>query len=164
MQGFFNSRKAKILHNGAWFDENGEFHTQRTYIVYGSPGSGKTTYVRNHKLDGDLIVDLDLIKQSISMCNKSNAPDNLLNVATAVRETIYQMIIDNKVDCKNIWVIAGLPDKKERNELANQLNAELIFVDVPYRECLRRVDTDDERTDKIKQKYFIDQWHSKYKA
>jgi len=71
---------------GYKFDKNGSLVPVDVYIVWGSPASGKTTYVKKHMEGGDLVVDLDLIKQSISMKEKTTAGDNLLNVALSVRE------------------------------------------------------------------------------
>lgn len=162
----FNRRKVKTILNdaGYYFDDDGNIKQLKTYIVWGSPASGKTTYVREHMQVGDLVVDLDLIKQAISMCNKSNTPDNLLPVATGVRDYIYSLIESSEVDCKNKWVIASLPSKKERLELAERLNANLIYIDAAYHECLKRVDEDTEREDKVFWKYLVDKWWEQYKA
>lgn len=35
-------------------------------LVCGPPASGKTTFVRNHMVPGDIVVDLDAIMQAIS--------------------------------------------------------------------------------------------------
>ena len=34
---------------------------KQVYIIYGSPLSGKTTYVKEHAQKGDLIIDIDNI-------------------------------------------------------------------------------------------------------
>ena len=159
MQGFANSRTKRVLNEaGYYFDDDGELQQTRTVIVWGSPASGKTTYVRKHMECGDLVLDLDLIKQAISMQQKSDAPDNLLNVAINIRDLVYDMIANGKVDCKTKWVIASLPDKQEREALAKRLNAELVYMASTYGECIKRANEDGERSDKTRQMYLVDKW------
>lgn len=150
VEGFKKRKVKKIVNDaGYYFDDNGEMRQAKTYIVWGSPASGKTTYVREHKQDGDLVVDLDLIKQAISMSNSKDTPTNLLPVAIGIKEYIYDLIEDGDIDCKNKWIVATLPNRKERLELAERLDAELIYIDSTYHDCIKRVDKDSERTDKF---------------
>lgn len=162
----FNKRKVHTMVNdaGYYFDDSGEMRQAKTYIVWGSPASGKTTYVRNNIMQGDLVVDLDLIKQSISMRDRSNVQSNLLPVAIGMRDYTYNMIENGSVDCKNKWVIASLPNKAERLALADRLGAELIHINSDYIECIKRVDSDEERKDKVFEKYLVDKWWEQYEA
>lgn len=159
-----NFKKYKITNNGYYFDKDGNLKSCKVYIVYGSPASGKTTYVKKHKEYGDLVVDLDLIKQSISMESKTNAPDNLLDIAIDIRECIYKKIENRLFDCKNVWVIGGLPNKKERELLAERLKAELIYISADIYECIERANADIERVDKRLQQQIIEKWFSMYQA
>lgn len=159
--------KKKVVHStkeGTYFDEEGNLKSTNVYIVYGSPGSGKTTYVKEHREYGDLVVDLDLIKQAISMEGKTDAPDNLLPIVLYVRDCLYNVIQDRKLHCRNVWIIASLPKKKEREELRDRLRAELIFMDVDIHECLNRAMNDDERGNKKLQEEIISKWFANYKA
>ena len=158
-----NKRK-KLTNNGRYFDEEGNLCECRTYIVYGAPASGKSTYVKEHKKEGDLVVDLDLIMQSLSMSDKSSRADNLLDVALGMRDYVYDRIESETVDSKNIWVIATLPNKEERDKLRDRLKAELIFIHSTIEECIERANKDDERKDKELQKYLIEGWFAKYQA
>lgn len=162
--GLQKARKhTKILNeNGFYFDENGELKPQKIYIVYGPPASGKTTYVCNNRVHGDMVVDLDLIQQAISLNGKTDTPINLLNTALDIREHIYSLVENKKIDCKNIWVVASLPRKKERSELATRLGAELIFMYATKSECFKRADADSERKDKHIQHAIITKWFEDY--
>lgn len=163
MEAFERAKGKKVLSpSGIWFDENGDPQTQKVYIVYGAPASGKTTYVMKNKQHGDLVVDLDLIKQMLTMCNKTEAPDNVLNIAFAVRDLIYNMIKQKEVDCKNIWIVASLPAKKKRETLKEELGAELIFIKAEYEDCISRAMNDGERTNKLFQEYIIEKWFESY--
>ena len=160
---FEYKRTQKILSaSGVWFDENGGLHKQEVYIVYGPPASGKTTYVNNHKYKDDLVIDIDLIRQALSMCGKSDIPSNLLSTALDIRDYLYTLILNKKVDCRRIWIIAGLPNKKQREELKEKFNAELIFMDCTYDECILRANNDDEKSDKLFQEFIIRKWFEQY--
>lgn len=162
MEGFERKKAKPILTSGHWFDSKGEIHPQERLIVYGSPASGKSTYVRKHKSYGDLVLDLDLIKQAISMSSKTDAPNNLISVALEIRETIYRLIENNSVDSKHVWIIGALPNKKERDDLARRLNAQLLFMDCNYDECISRANQDKKRKDKLKQEWLIKKWFESY--
>lgn len=158
-----NFKKIKRLtENGMYFDENGDMQPIRRYIVYGAPGSGKSTYVNNHKQYGDLVVDLDLIKQAISMETRSNAPDNLLDVVLSIRECIYRLIDNKEVDAKNIWIIGTLPKRKEREQLAKRLEAELVLVNTDIQTCIDRINNDSARQDKELEKHLVMRWFELY--
>ena len=158
LKGFNKSKRKKVLKNGIYFDENGMPKSLKVYIVYGAPGAGKTTYVQEHRAVGDLIVDLDLIKQAISMAGKTAATDNLLDVALGIRDYMYSRIESRQIDTKNVWVIAALPKSREREQLAKRLRAELIFIDTSYDNCIKRAMNDHERENKTLQKEIIDKW------
>ena len=157
-------KKKRLTDNGMYFDEEGNYMKCKTYIVYGSPASGKSTYVKENMKDGDLIVDLDLIKQSISLRGKTDAPYNLLDMALGIRDYIYTRIEEDKVDSKNTWIVSLLPDKKERDALAERLGAELIYIDATLDECIERAEADADRINKELQKQIIEEWFAKYKA
>lgn len=160
------SRKEKrknIVMNGMYIDEKGQLRKQKIVVVHGAPGSGKTTYVKEHMEKGDLVVDFDLIKQSISMCDKTEIPDTLLGVAESIRETIYKLIEDKKVDAKTIWIIASLPTRKQRSDMKSRFNAdEMIHIDTNIEECIEHILNDEERKDKEKQMILIDKYFGYY--
>lgn len=155
-------KKKRILVDGMWFDDEGMPHEQKVKIVYGSPASGKSTYVRKHKDEYDMVVDVGEILETIGMCDKSNTSNNLLNIATGVREYLYTQIENKNVDCKTVWVIASLPNKKERTELAERLGAELIFIPASYETCIKQAEQDTKRRNKELQRIIIEKWFENY--
>lgn len=140
----------------------GSIMSSNVYIIWGAPASGKTTHVINNKKDGDLVVDLDLIKQSISMQLKTQADDSLLDIAINIRDYLYYVIENEQTDCKNIWVVAGLPKRRDREELRDRLGATLIHKNTSKDECIRRAILDEERLDKDIQMQIIDRWFDIY--
>ena len=147
---------------GVRFDEQGEVVSMRVVIVWGPPASGKTTYVRKHMTVGDLVVDLDLIKQAISMAGKTEAGDNLLPTALRIREMLYQLVARREVGCDTAWIVASLPRRAEREELKLRLRAELVQMRASMQECISRALADPERLDKELQARIIERWFSQY--
>ena len=143
---------------GTRFNEHGEVVPMRVVIVWGPPASGKTTYVKQHMAAGDLVVDLDFIKQAISMAGKTEAADNLLPTALHIRELLYQLIARREVSCDTAWVVASLPRRGEREELQCRLRAEMVRMITSMQECIDRAYADDERTDKELQVRIIERW------
>lgn len=133
-------------------------------IVWGAPASGKTTYVIKHMDDGDVVVDLDLIKQSLSMQGKTQTGDNFLNLALSIREHIYELIEYREViKCNRVWVVAGLPKREDREYLFNRLQADnLIHIKATKKECIERADNDSDREDKQLQRMIINKWFRQY--
>jgi predicted kinase len=164
-----NRSNETATRNGYTFDADGNLvsineskYKTNVYIVWGSPASGKTTYVSKYKSKGDLVVDLDLIMDSISMNGKSKDNDKLLPVALGVREYLYNIVEKREIDCENVWVVATLSRRYEREQLRDRLNAELIYIEATRDECIARAYKDDDRHDKELQKKIIDKWFSEY--
>ena len=112
---------------------------QSVYIVYGSPCSGKSTYVRDNMEIGDLIVDMDNIWQSVSGCNRYIKPNQIKPIVFGVRDYLIDCIRIRKGRWSTAWIIGGYPYRAERERLARQLNARLIHIDTTQSECLERL-------------------------
>lgn len=112
---------------------------KQVFIVYGSPLSGKSTYVRDNMEVGDLVVDLDEIYKAISYQDKYIQPDQLKNTAFAVRDYLHDQIRIRSGKWTTAWVIAGLPRKADRERLAARLGASCILIEATQDECRRRL-------------------------
>ena len=126
----------------------------KVYLVCGAPASGKTTYVKQHKEPGDFVLDLDVLRQALGAPAKIS--DCFQPQVMAIRDVLYQHIVFNKIGAKTIWVIAGLPERQRRLDMARYLKAELIYMQTPKEECLKRAMNDPERQDKEQQRKIIE--------
>lgn len=151
-------RNSKVLTDGCYIDENGFLVKAQRVIVWGSPASGKSTYVRSNMYPGDLVIDVDALKQALSYQTRDSAIENLIPIVLMTRDYLYQLIENNVPDCRTVWVIGCLPKRKEREELAQRLNAELVFMEVDYHECIRRAGDDHGRENKALQRALIDRF------
>jgi len=131
-------------------------HSRRSvYIVYGSPLSGKRTYVDSVKGVGDLVVDLDKVWDCIG-----GRSGRLNAVAFGVRDYLLDCIKYRRGKWLNAYVIGGYPLISERERLAKELGAELIFIDTSKEICLQRLyDTELDVDEWTK---YIDDWWTKY--
>lgn len=130
----------------------------KNIIVYGAPASGKSTYVKMHAEEGDVLIDLDIIQRSFQICGKSEGRKELLEFALYIRDYLYEMLEKQRIPVKTAWIIAGLPDRFERQELAKRLNAELVFIGVAKEECIKRAMNDPDRVNKVLQKQMIEKY------
>lgn len=137
-------------------------HSRRSvYIIYGSPLSGKTSYVNDIKSEGDLIIDLDSIWSCVSGCNRYVKPARLNSVVFGMRDYLLDCIKYRRGKWLNAYIIGGYPLISERERLAKELGAELIFIDTDKDECINRLMNCEDRDFKEWIKY-IDDWWSKY--
>lgn len=131
-------------------------HSRRSvYIVYGSPLSGKRDYVSDVAIEGDLIVDIDRVWSCIGGRNA-----RLNAVAFGVRDYLLDCVKYRRGKWLNAYIIGSFPLISERERLARELGAELVYIDITKEDCLRRLYESD--LDIKEYTEYIDSWWSKY--
>ena len=149
--------------NGYKFNDSGEIVPVVVNIVWGSPASGKSTYVKNNMKPQDILVDLDLIKRAISSQTRPIDMDNVTSISISIRDHLYSKISNREVCDGDVWVIACLPKTEERDTLKAKLKADnLIHIKATEQECYDRVMKDKERTDKEREKKLIYKWFKQF--
>lgn len=140
--------------------------TFRVVVVWGSPGAGKTTYVKQNMQPGDMVVDLDNIKQAISLQGKKAVISNLMPVALNIRSHIYDLIADRQtINADTVWVVAGLPKQADRDYIKAKLRPnEMKHIDSDRDTCIAHALEDRERIDKEIQLKIIYKWFEEYEA
>lgn len=116
---------------------------QKVYIVYGSPCSGKSTWVNDVAYNDDLIVDMDSIWECICNSDRYHKPNRLKSNAFGIRDTLIDMIKCRRGMWRNAYVIGGYPLASDRERLSKLLGAELIFIDESKDTCLSRAKNSD---------------------
>lgn len=113
---------------------------KKVYIVYGSPCSGKTTWVHENASENDLIVDLDSIWQMISINDRYHKPGAIKSVVFELRDKLYDIIKYRSGKWSNAFVITGGALKGDRGRLMKRIGAdELIYIEATMKECVDRV-------------------------
>lgn len=132
-----------------------EGFSQSVFLVYGSPCSGKSSWVRSVALDDDLILDLDSIWESICISDKYHKPKRLKSNAFGIRDCLLDQIKTRTGMWHNAYVIGGYPLRSDRDRLCDLLRAEPIFIDTSKEECLSRAVNDE-------WKEFIEDWFNSF--
>ena len=145
-----------IIHNKLGYSR------RSIYLVYGSPLSGKSTWVNNIKSDGDLIVDIDNIWQCVSGCDRYIKPKRLNAVVFGIRDKLFEDIRYRHGKWCNAYIIGGYPLISERERLSKELNTELIYIESTKEECLTRLYASNDRNIEDWERY-INDWWNKYR-
>ena len=135
---------------------------RKVYYVYGSPCSGKTSYVNSIKGNSDIILDMDSIWQCITGGDRYNKPNALKTNAFIVRDCIFDMIRTRAGKWERAYVIEGGARKAERERKIELLGAEPIFIDTDKETCLKRLASDEKRTNKSEWAQYIEQWFNDF--
>ena len=133
-------------------------YTRHIYIVYGSPCSGKSTYVKESALKEDLIVDIDKIYQAISVNEAHDKSNRLTSNVFQIRDMLLDAIRTRNGRWINAWIVGGYPLKMDRERLASTLGAELVFIEANKELCLARAESS--RPNEYKK--FIEDWFNRY--
>lgn len=134
---------------------------REVFIVYGSPCSGKSTYVKSVMEPGDLIIDMDSIWQCISGQKRYDKPSRLNAVVFKVRDSLLEAVKYRLGKWNNAYVIGGYPFQGERERLSDELGARLIYIESTKEECYERLASDSER-DQVEWKRYIDEWWRRF--
>ena len=124
-----------------------DFQRDRIIIITGAPGCGKTTYARQHRERGDIVVDLDYIASALMLSTSAHdSRDEVLDTAWYIREMLIDAIINNKITYSKAFIIATRDAKK----LQQRTGGTVVNLDVGLEETLRRIDSDTETTEEEK--------------
>lgn len=133
---------------------------RQVVIVWGAPLSGKSTYVRDQMVRGDLIVDMDSLNESVSGCERYDRPDELKAISFLVRDALLEGVRIRAGGWTRAYVIGSYPRKDERERLAARLGAVCVEVEAERADCYARLalrfSDDDERFGRWKS--YIDKW------
>lgn len=136
-------------------------YAKQVYLVYGSPLSGKSTYVRESMNYGDIVVDIDNIWECISGQERYVKPNRLKQNVFAMRDFMIDMIRTRRGNWLNAYVIGGYPLVSERERLIRSLGAREVFIDTPKEVCIERLRSFSNRPNDYEK--YIEEWWEKYR-
>ena len=134
---------------------------RQVYLVWGSPLSGKSTYVDEVAVWGDLIVDVDSIWQCVSGRERYEKPARLKPVVFGIRDTLLDMVRHRCGSWRNAYVVGGYPLVNERERLMRSLGAREVYVESSQAECITRLKACRDGRDASEWQKYIDDWWRK---
>lgn len=109
------------------------------YLIYGSPCSGKSTYVKENFKPGDIVCDVDRLYAALCFNEEHKEELYAQEVAKSLYTELLDIIRDRKGHWKNAYVVslANTPEKvKAAMERVNADKA--VFIDTPFEVCMER--------------------------
>lgn len=137
------------------------YKRKEIYLIYGSPCSGKSTYLDSVKQRGDLIVDVDRIRQCVSGMNTYEIVPALNSVVFGIRDYLMDAVRTRQGKWNRAYIIGGFPLISERERICKQTGAQEIYIESTKEECLRRFDAKPDGRDKEWKRY-IEEWWERY--
>lgn len=137
----------KACHDQKNAHEDGSFvgaPTSRVVLVAGPPGAGKADFIARMFKAGDLIVDVDRLYVALSGLPQGEKPGALLPFVIEARDAVLRRLARPSAVSRS-WVMAGAPTPAERERYERTLNAQVIVLETPANECLRRIASDPKR-------------------
>lgn len=139
-------------------DNFNNYSRQQVFLVYGPPLSGKTSWVMENKLEGDLIVDINNIWQMVSGDTGIKNP-RLKSVVFKIRDAELDAVRYRLGKWRNAYIVGGYPLSVERERLMNETAARPVYIDTSRAECEQRADSSDNREELRR---YIADWFDRY--
>ena len=111
----------------------------KVYIVWGSPCSGKCSWVDGVADEGDIVVDIDRRWSAVrwSGCGASDKPFGCKSVVFKMWRDLIDMLRVRYGSWENAYVIMGGALSADRERLEKDLNADrLIHIDTDRDKCM----------------------------
>ena len=137
-------------------------YQRKVYYVYGAPLSGKSSFVKDNAVKGDLIVDIDRIWECISGQPKYIKPNELKINAFQVRDCLLDIVKTRSGKWNRAWIIEGGALSSDRMRRIETLGAEEIFINTTKDECLKRLYDNPDGRDTEAWAGYISEWFDKY--
>ena len=137
------------------------YSRRQVFLVYGSPLSGKSTWVKANMGEGDLVIDMDNLWQAVSCCDRYVKPNRLKAVVFRLRDTLLESVKYRLGKWNNAYIIGGYPLQSERERLCKELGAREVFIDTSRAECLERLMSLQDR-DLVEWTKYIEDWWNKF--
>lgn len=157
---FLHHKCHNVIHNKFGYKQ------RKIYLVYGSPLSGKSSYILKVLEEGDLVIDMDNIWESISGLPRYQKSNRLKGVAFKVRDCLLDCVKYRNGKFKNVYIVGGYPLSSERARLCKELGAEELYIEATKEECLQRLEQLPETDGRSKQKEewatFIEKWFDEF--
>lgn len=138
---------------------------RKVYLITGASCSGKTTFVRERIQQGDIVLDIDDLWQTVSGMPRYTKPNSLKPIVFNLRNEIKDQIAKGAGTWRNAFIIESLPiatDRRREVERYKAHNVELITMEATREECLQRLYSDPNGRDIKAYEEFINNYFDDY--
>lgn len=166
-----NPQNIAVLHWQCHNDIHNRFNgtavaiERKVYIVTGASCSGKTTFVRDRMQEGDIVLDIDDIWQTLSGLPRYTKPNTLKPIVFNMRLALKEQIAKGAGSWRNAYIIESLPlatDRKREAERYKAHNTEIVTMEASREECLNRLYTMPEGRDIKAYEEYINNYFDDY--
>ena len=142
--------EARIVSHGFSIPHGVQPSAIPVHIVCGPPGSGKTTYVHEHKRPGDVVIDYDDIVVSLGGVRYHHHELPYLRKQAFVKRDALICVLSERTSGA-AWLVLMAPTIQERLAWKRVLGdmATVHLLSVPKDECKRRISKDRDRSGRI---------------
>lgn len=160
----FNAENIQLVHHRCHnlIHEKLGYKRREVYLIYGSPCSGKSTYLDQVRMPGDLIVDMDLMRQCVSGQPAHVITPALKSIVFGMRDYLMECVRYRRGKWQRAYIVGGYPLQSERERICDETGAVEIYIDSTKEKCLARLQENPNNRDIESWKRFIDEWWSRY--
>lgn len=114
---------------------------KKVYLVYGSPCSGKSTWVNEQLDENDVVLDIDSLWQYVSGKPRYIKPNAYKDLVFRLWDEYLEQIKMRTGYWNNAYIIMGkeLALSSTRKQKAESFNAELIHIDTTKEQCIKNL-------------------------
>jgi adenylate kinase family enzyme len=128
-------------------------------IVFGPPGSGKTTYAIQHAGDEGIVIDVDMIRSQLSGLPIYASGGEWLTPAVRKRNSLLGAL-SKSISTQKVWFVTTGSGPMRRRWWEEKLSPKsCIVMDTPVDICMKRV-REDPRRDGVRSAHLkaISEW------
>ena len=90
-------------------EEGWRSSSTRIILVAGPPAAGKTTYVEQHRGDGDVVIDFDLIAEAVGSRQGHDHAGAFTDAARVARGALLRQVRRGGIHADVVWLVSANP-------------------------------------------------------